>query len=777
MSFDALWRELDALRAERGLSYRRLATRINGIDDRRRISPSTVHDRMANRRRVGWQELRLVVAALRLTEEPWRQRWSRAEAQWRSPSAAPDASAEPAPAPAPAATGPPDAARPATTTSGGALLPADIHEFTGRQREVAEICRRHSTPARGTAVTISTIVGMPGVGKTRCAIHVAHRLRRQLDEIQLYIDLRGRSPGQQPIEPGAALGVLLHMLGVAAPRIPPPVEARAALYRARLDGRRAIVVLDNAASAAQVLPLLPGSPTCHVLITSRRALAIDGAEQVSLDVFHPDEAVALLRRIVGDARVAREPDAAAEIAELCGYVPLAVAVAARRLRNRREWQLADLVRRLLDDRARIGELRVCDRAVHRVFDVSYKQLSPAARRLFRRLGLHPGGEVTADSAAVLLGTSAAEADGVLETLLEEHLVEEVSPGRLRPHDLLLAYARWRAEHDEPPEHRTDAVRRILTWYLRCAAAADRLLAPHRRPVAPDGGYLVDLPHFADYQQALAWCEAERPNLVRAVTVAETHGLDTVAWQLPQALYTFFYLRRHWDDWLGTFRIALAATRRLADPAAEAWVLDGLGVALAEQRQLPAAIDCFNRALRIRRRLGDRSGTADVLNNLGEAYRMGRRFTEAVEFYRKDLAFCRESGDRYRQAISLNNIGKAERALGRLAEAVDHHRQALDACREVGDRFTEGEALNDLADAYLAMGDLQSAQTHFRLALDIRQAIGDRLGAARTQASLGDALYAAASAEATTHWHQAMTVLTELDDPRAAELSGRLSQLR
>ncbi|HEU4349311.1 MAG TPA: NB-ARC domain-containing protein, partial [Actinoplanes sp.] len=464
---------------------------------------------------------------------------------------------------------PPPAGPPASL----AQIPHDIRDFTGREREVA---RARSLLAgdggSGTGLPIVVIEGMAGTGKTRLAIHVAHAEKRRFDELQLHADLRGFSAAGEPADPASVLEGFLRQLGVAGAELPDGVAERAALFRARLDGRRAMVLLDDAATEEQVRPLLPGSASCGVLVTSRRALnGLDGAQPLPLGVFSPVESLALLARVVGADRAGAEPDAARRLSQLCGQLPLAVALAARRLRSRPAWRLADLVRRLEAEERRLAELAVSDVAVRAVFALSYGQLDPAHRRLFRLLALHPGRDVCGYAAAALTGQPVPVTAAMLETLLDEHLLEQTVPGRYRQHDLLQVFARDRLEDEETPDGREVAVRALLDWYLRAADQANRLLAPHRRPLPHQPGPPASLPPMTSYDEALAWCESERPALLAAVRLAADHGYDDIAWQLPIALYTFFETRRTWSAYLTVLQLARAAAGRAGDPAGEAWV--------------------------------------------------------------------------------------------------------------------------------------------------------------------------------------------------------------
>ncbi|WP_260191959.1 BTAD domain-containing putative transcriptional regulator [Actinophytocola gossypii] len=342
-------------------------------------------------------------------------------------------------------------------------LPLDVADFSGRADELRRISDYlASVTDERTAVPILSIEGMPGAGKTRLAVRVAHRLLAEgrYDEVRLHVDLCGRSE-QPPADPSAVLASFLRLLGVPGSQIPRDLPSRAALYRDRLHGKRALVLLDNAASEAQIRPLLPASPTNLVLVTSRRTIAVDGGHTLPLDVFTPADGRELLSRIIGPDRVAGDPEGARRIVDLCGRLPLAIALAAHRLRARPAWRLADLVRRLAGTRDRLDELAGGGRRLRAVFDVSYRALDPDARRVFRLTGLHPGPDFTADSVAVLAGTEPAETGRILDRLVDERLVTVVTADRYRLHDLLAHYARHVGELDEPEPNRRAALTRLL----------------------------------------------------------------------------------------------------------------------------------------------------------------------------------------------------------------------------------------------------------------------------------------------------------------------------
>jgi len=543
----------------------------------------------------------------------------------------------------------------------------DTIEFTGRR---AELVRLHQlSHSGGTAVVIGAIRGMAGIGKTRLAVRAAHELlgAGRFDEIQLWADLMGFDPVRRPAEPAAVLESFLHWLGVPGWQIPAGLDERAALYRDRLHGKRALVLLDNAATEDQVHPLLPGSATSFVLITSRHNLAgLDGAQPLLLDVFSTAEAIALLARIAGADRVAAEPETAERVVSLCGHLPIAITLAARRLRARPTWTLRDLADRLTPAEHRLDQLAAGKVAVRATFGLSYQALDPAEAELFRLLGLHPGDDVTPDSVAALVNTTPEHAESLLESLLDDHLVLQTERGRYRCHDLLRDYARERLATDQTTEERAAALRRVLGWYLHAAHGASRmLLDDFQRRTRPDPTYRPRyLPRFDGQNEALAWFTAERANLLAAIE----SGDDTVAWQLTEAMLTFFRLRGDHDTWTRTHHVALAAARRLGNREAEALILSRLGVVYDDRSRYHDAIGYYRAALAIQRDIGDTRGQGWTMNNLGVAYTHLDQPDHALAMFQEALTLFQRAGDRRGEGLGLNNLGDTYRELRQLDRA-------------------------------------------------------------------------------------------------------------
>ncbi|MBK1787152.1 tetratricopeptide repeat protein [Prauserella sp. ASG 168] len=657
-----------------------------------------------------------------------------------------------------------------------AQLPMDIEEFTGRQQELHQLRDLAQARPGGTATPIAVITGMAGVGKTRLALHSAHTLVRagRYPDLQLWVELRGYDPDQDPVGPFEALERCLRLLGVPAGDVPPDLDSRAALFRDRLVGKKVLLILDNAVTEEQVRPLLPASTDCLVIITSRRALVeLDGAHIIPLDVFSPGQAVELLSRLAGADTISRDTAAAAEICRLCGYLPLAVALAGRRLRADRSGSAQNLVRRLNNDR--LGRSSTGSRSPHAVFDLSYQALTEQQRHAFRRLSLHPGNDLTPAAAAALAGVDSASAHQLVEGLADEHLLYRNVSGRFRFHDLIKAFARDRAAIDDSPAQRQDAIQRLLGHYIHSANAARSVLTPHGRcpvPQLPDGAFEIE--RFADYDAALAWCEAEKDNLSAAIRVAATKPTPA-AWQLPAVLLTFYYLRSHWAEWAVSHRSALAAARTLDDVRGEAVILKGLGVLWSDLHRFDESLDCHHQAHELFAELDDSNGTAWNLNNLGVMLVELDRLDEAEDTFDRALALFRASEDGYGEGICLNNLGDTRRRLGDPHRATEHLHEALEIQRRLGDNGSLRYSLATLADICCEVGNHDQAIDYYRAAITASEETGDHRTTARTQANLADALERTGRAkdarEAEHLRKNAVSTLAKLGDPLAESPNG------
>jgi tetratricopeptide (TPR) repeat protein/transcriptional regulator with XRE-family HTH domain len=621
-----------------------------------------------------------------------------------------------------------------------AQLPADVAGFTGRGQHLRELdallsgAGGRQAGGWGRAVVISAIAGTAGVGKSALAVHWAHQVRELFPDGQLYVNLHGWAQGR-PLSSLQALAQLLGALGVAADRIPVETEQAAALYRSLLADRRVLVIADNARDAAQVRPLIPGTPGCLVVVTSRDRLggliASHGAVPVALDVLTPGEAVGMLARVLGEDRVAAEAEAAAELAEVCGFLPLALRIAAANLAGQPDQPIARWLGRV---RAgdRLTELAVSgdpQAAVRTAFDSSYAALDPDARRLFRLLGLAPGRDFTPEAAAALAGLTVAQAARLLQRLAGAHLIEPRGPERFGFHDLLRLYAHQRAEEDGGPE-RERARNRLLGWYLHTTEAAARLLHPHmvRLPVPPvDRG--LPAAGFEDRSSALGCLDAERPNLVAATQHAATNGPRPLAWLLADALRGYFWETRHMVDWLTVANAALAAAEAEGDLHAQVAVHRSLGMICQCQGDHARAAEHHARALPLSRQAGWVDGEAALLGNLAMAYTSLGQLERAADHHAQALALYRQSGRKSGQATALANLGDVLRQLGQPGRAAEHLTASLVLDREANGRVTRHVALGTLGEVYRDLGRLDDAAEHLTQALTLARAAGGRYGEA------------------------------------------------
>jgi DNA-binding SARP family transcriptional activator/tetratricopeptide (TPR) repeat protein len=641
------------------------------------------------------------------------------------------------PGPLPAADG--DRPRPAPCQ-----LPPDIDDFTGREGALAEL-ESLLEGDRAAAVVISAIAGKAGVGKTALAVRLAYRLRPRFPGGQLYVNLRGAET--QPVDPADVLAGFLRALGVDSAAIADGVDERSRQFRTLLADDRVLVVLDNAASEAQVRPLLPGGRRCAVLITSRVGLrGLEAAHPLTLDVLDPDQAVTLLAKLAGPARVAAEPDAAQAIVRLCGFLPLAVRIAGARLQSRPLWRLGLLAGRLADERRRLDELRTGDLEVRASVALSYQGRDEQERRLFRLLGLLDAPSFPAWVAASLLDAGPPEAEELLERLVDAQLAEpagedQAGQQRYRLHDLLRVFARERLESEEPPPGRLAALERVLRASMLVAEQAQTLLTPsglntYGRDPARRGR--VEHPALtAAERDPASWFEAEHASLVAAVRQAYEAGLWEPGWRLALALGGFFELRALWDDWRHTHMLALRAARRADDREGHAHVLARLGDLCNYRHRLHGSVRYLEASARAFRQAGNRLGELQSLTVLAEVeLRLGLPHAAAGRLERS-LAGLREQQLPGWEALALFYLGDLHTEQGRSGAARDCLERSLALFRKVNDVGWEAAVLRRLGQARAAQGHLQVAVDHLERSLRLVRAIGDRHGEAYVLLSIAE----------------------------------------
>jgi DNA-binding SARP family transcriptional activator len=659
-------------------------------------------------------------------------------------------------------------------------LPAPPASFVGRADEVARLDAAHA--GGGSTVVVHAISGTPGVGKTTLALHWAHRAAGRFPDGQLYLNLRAFGSKGTALTSAEALGVLLDSLGVTPQRIPTTADGRAALYRSLLAGKRILVLLDNALDAEQVRPLLPGSPGCAAVVTSRAALpalvVIDGARPLTLDVLSQAESRTLLAARIGRAAVDADPQAAADIAARCAGLPLALAIVAARVATHVGLTLEKVALELTDAADALEVLADAEPAsdVRTVFSWSYAALDPTAARLFRRLGLHPGPDIGLAAAASLAGAPPAVVRPAMAHLIRTHLVTEPGPGRFALHDLLRAYAAELAHGHDGEADRAAARGRVLDHYVHTSHAAARLLHPHRDPIAldpPRAG--ADPEELTDGDAAKAWLARERRTLVAVIGHAVDGGFDAHAWRLGWALWTFLDRQGHWSDLATAGRYAVAAAARLADPVARAHSHRLLACALVRAERHGDAHAHLRRALDLYRRAGDRVGQANAHNNISSVYEAEGRYRAALAHGRQSLDLYRAVGHRRGHAHALNAVGWYHALLGQHEQALDACQKALARLRDLGDRVGEAMTWHSLGHAHFQLGHHHQAVACHRHALELFRHVGDRYLEADTLARIGDDHDVFGEpAAARDAWREALSILEDLDHPDADAVRTKLA---
>ncbi|MGW8064876.1 AfsR/SARP family transcriptional regulator [Streptomyces ziwulingensis] len=694
-----------------------------------------------------------------------------------------------------------------------AQLPATVPDFTGRASCVRELSDVLSSAcgegSEGRVMAVSALAGIGGVGKTTLAVHVAHQARAAFPDGQLYVDLQGTGP--RAAEPETVLGSFLRALGTPDAAVPDSQEERAALYRSVLDGRRVLVLLDNARDAAQVRPLLPGTDGCAALVTSRvRMLDLAGAQLVDLDVMSPDEALALFTTIVGEERVASEREAALDVVGACGFLPLALRIAASRLAARRTWTVSVLAAKLADERRRLDELQVGDLAVKATFELGYGQLEPAQARAFRLLGLADGPDISLAAAAAVLDLSAEQTEDLLESLVDTSLLESAAPGRYRFHDLVRLYARACAERDEhPPSERGAALSRLLDFYLATAAGVYAIERPGDRTVAHFAPTSYEGLAFEDRGEALDWLFTEAQCLLacaqqqtagsglrRAVDLlwatkdlaesgANAKQYETAATTLRDAARATADVRAEGRARTALSNVHLAAGQyakadeeasRALDLAAEAsdaapvgWAATDRGIIALSQGRHEEAEELLTIARDGYRADGNRPGEASALCNLSRLHERMDRTHSAITLAQQGVEIFRQLGLTLRLANARYALGVA---LLRAQQHAEGLRQMSDALVMFGNnrqRLWEGTAHFRIAQLHLAARRPAPAAQHAEQALAIGFIGGDLIRGSVLN-TLGQSLDALGQTDrARACWHEALTLLEHAGAPEASEV--------
>jgi tetratricopeptide (TPR) repeat protein len=654
-------------------------------------------------------------------------------------------------------------------------LPPDTAAFTGREQELDRISAAVSgATGTGSVVAVGAIDGMPGAGKTTLAVRVAHLLAEQFPDRQLFIDLHGHTPGRAPVAPEEALAGLLAAAGVDPRFVPGDLDGRAAMWRDRMAGQRALLVLDNAASSAQVGPLLPGGQ-CLVLVTSRRHLGdLPGAvTPVLLDVLTPAQAARMFIRLA--PRAADRPGEVAEVVALAGFLPLAVSLLARLFARHGSWTLADLA---AETRASLLTLTAEHDSVAAAFEVSYGHLDPAQQRFFCLLGLHPGTTIEPYAAAALAGTGLADAAALLDALHGEGLLTEISHRRYGLHDLLRRYAR---DHAAGLSGSEQAVERLLDYYQHTAARADTLIGFYTQsappPAAPAG--LPAAPDLQDTAQALAWVRAERASLISCLDHVTRAGQHARVIALTAGIAGLLHRDGPWADAIARHAAAVQAAQCAGDRRGQANALTYLGDAQRLAGDYLSAAQAQEQALSIYRDLGSRLGQANALTYLGSVRRAMADYPAATEAHEQALSIYRDLGSRLGQANALNELAETRNHRDDYPGAAQAQEQALSIYRDLGSRLGQANALNELGDMRRATGDYPAATEALQQALSIARELDDRRGQVIALNYLGDVRRLTGDYPAATEaLQQALSIARELDDRRGqANALNHLGNLR
>jgi tetratricopeptide (TPR) repeat protein len=629
---------------------------------------------------------------------------------------------------------PPGSTPPAEPLEVRCTLPPDVAAFTGRDAELDQIIAAVRDMATADpAVTIHTIGGMPGVGKTALAVHAAHLLRDQFPDRQLFIDLHGHTPGQVPVSAASALASLLAAIGVGTRQLPADLESLAGLWRDRMAGERAVLVLDNAASSRQVAPLLPGGRHCLVLLTSRRHLGdlLGPVAAVPLQVPPAGEAREMFLRLAPGVHAGPE---VTELVRLAGFLPLAISLLARVLARHRSWTLANLA---AETRASMLTLAAEDDSIEAVFEVSCRDLAPGQQQLLRQLGVHPGTTIDSYAAAALTGTGLPEATACLDALHREGLLTEDSYRRYSMHDLIRRYARVRAAAG-PIAEREQALDRLLDFYTRTAATAESRLARQTRTVPAPAAAAATVPELFGSAQALAWLRAERGNLLACLDQVTEAGQHARVITLTAALAALLRQDGPWADAIGRHTAAVHAAQQCGDRLGQAGALANLGIVRRLTGDYTRAAQAQQEALDLYRTAGNRLGQANAWHQLGAGRRMTADYAGAAQAQQEALDLYRGVGDRHGQANALNELGAVWRMTGDYLEAARAQQEALDLYCEVGDQFGQANALNYLGAVWQTTGDYQGAVRAHEQAYGISRELGHQHGQANALNFLGSA---------------------------------------
>ncbi|MEU0843839.1 cyclophane-containing RiPP biosynthesis TPR protein HaaT [Streptomyces sp. NPDC005962] len=661
-------------------------------------------------------------------------------------------------------------------------LPRDTAAFTDRAAELESLVRSvRDWQESGEALPVHVVDGMPGVGKTTFAVHAGHVLSERFPDGQLFVNLNGHTPGRSPVQATEALASLLAAAGVPTQQIPvgddvgAVTEARAAMWRGRLADKRALLILDNAASYRQLEPLLPGGRGCLVLVTSRKRLAANEEVVLPVEALPPGHAVDLFIRLSRRPADSLDRAVVEALVRMCGYLPLGVSLLAARLRNHPSWTAESLRGRLVAARDRLGELRAGERAVTATFDLSYRDLPPERQRFFQSLGRYPGADLDAYAGAALGSVPSAVAQRHLDALYDDHLVDEQPGGRYQLHDLLRDYARGLAAGERGNMDDVQTTTRVCSYYLAALADANRHIvrAGAAAPPPPESGTEVERPPMESRAAALEWLENERPNILAAIRRANGLDLHRLVIRLAAAMAPFLRQAGPWDQAVGLHRSAAEAARRTGDQVSLGHALAELGVVRRFMAAYPEAVEALNEAVTEFEAAGDRQGKADALNQAGIVWYLTADTEAAARAQAQALALYREVGDRFGQANALADLGMVRRQTSQFVASVEAQTEALSIYRELHDHYGEANSLRDLGVVHCLMGEYELAARRHREAFALYRDLDDRVHQAYALNELGLVRRLTGDLDGAREDHsQALDHYTELGD-----LFGRANSIR
>lgn len=605
-----------------------------------------------------------------------------------------------------------------------AMLPYDVSDFTGRTQEIARVLRsRAAVP--DNALTLMAVDGMAGVGKTTFALHVAHLLAVDFPDGQFFLDLHGYTEIREPVPPMEALDMLLRSVGLTGEQIPDDLAGRSALWRTKAAGRHILLLLDNVVDVAQIRPLLPGAGGCLVLVTSRSLITgLDGAISVPLGLMTRVDATELLGNIVGEERLNGAEGAVAELAEVCGFLPLAIRIAGARLKNRPTWTVSHLVRRLRSEGRLLEELSADDRSVAAAIGLSYRGLPPAHQRLFRFLALTFAGDFSVWVAAATAGMSRDETEIILEDLVDARLLHQPKQDRYGLHDLVRGYARRLGQQEDSEQARQEAFARLLSYYLYAAEAADThiQLGRDRLPIPvepPASGWQ----YVADQGEALAWFDEEQHGLLAAAGYVVEHGLAAHTGHFPRVLAGYLQFRGQLYEHIDLFRAGVEAGVSLGDRTLEGVNLVVLSSAEWQLGHFRAALENMHRVLGVAEEAGNRARVGVCLSRIGLLCESTGRYREALGYLERAIVIHRVEGNRFEENVALISIAFVTTMLGNPGQAKKLAQQALNAHRSLGHQIYVATALDNLALAAIELGEYAEAAGHLVEALEIAREFG------------------------------------------------------